>query len=946
MAWLKNTGLKGIIYPQLLPGNVAEVFSPTVHEHEAFSSRYQMIVRRLSLSLLIIFAAAAIQATGAAPDRPIIPGFERFHADGSGSAQAGELLLGELNCTSCHKTDAKVTTAKQAPILDGVTGRAKADFLRQFIADPHGTKPGTTMPSLFVGVPDDERKAQVESIVHYLASLGPKEPAQEFPAIGAAARGEALFHSVGCAACHNPRKDGAPQIASSVPLPNFMDKYTLPSLTQFLMDPLHVRPSGRMPSLNLSGPEARDIASYLLKGLPEVAIVRYSYFEGSWQSLPDFGKLQPKETGGTDRIDETLKKRGDQFGLRFEGFIRIDKEGDYTFHLGSDDGSRMLIGGKVVIDHNGVHGFSSKSARIRLSAGLHPVIVDFFEQGGGEKLQVEYEGPGISRRSIAQAMTSAKEDPKQESLAIKVDPTLVEIGRKLFASVGCASCHQLKENGKPVVGQLATKPLAEIDAAKGCLSANPGKGIPDFHLGAKQRTSLAATVKSRENVNAPKAQVDLVMKSLNCYACHQRDGKGGVEASRDVFFATTMKEMGDEGRLPPTLDGVGAKLTKKWLDRMFAVGANDRPYMLTRMPKFDSANAGQLTGHFQKLDTIEPVAKPKINAPITAVKAAGWQMTGAKGFSCIKCHPFGPYKAEGIQALDLTLMSQRLNEDWFKRYMRDPQAFRRGTRMPSSWLAEESLLPDILDGKSHTQIHAVWSYLTDGNKARTPMGLVMNSMELVPFNEAIIYRNFIQGAGTRAIAVGYPEGRHLAFDANQIRLALLWQGSFIDAKRHWTGRGQGFQGPAGSNLLKLPDGVPLANLEDEQTPWPNQAAREIGYRFRGYRLTPDQRPTFLYSYGDLKVEDFPNAVASETSTAIQRTITIKSEKGVKGLWFRAIVAGKIEEVEVGKYRVDDTWTMEVKDAAPSIRKQGNQFELLVPVVFQEGTAKISLEYDW
>ena len=87
-------------------------------------------------------------------------------------------------------------------------------------------------------------------------------------------------------------------------------------------------------------------------------------------------------------------------------------------------------------------------------------------------------------------------------------------------------------------------------------------------------------------------------------------------------------------------------------------------------------------------------------------------------------------------------------------------------------------------------------------------------------------------------------------------------------------------------------------------------------------------------------------MASETSTTIQRTITIKSEKGVKGLWFRAIAAGKIEEVENGKYRVDDTWTMGVKDAAPSIRKQGNQFELLVPVVFQKGAAKITLEYNW
>ncbi|MFN3484700.1 MAG: hypothetical protein ACK44W_04365, partial [Planctomycetota bacterium] len=61
----------------------------------------------------------------------------------------------------------------------------------------------------------------------------------------------------------------------------------------------------------------------------------------------------------------------------------------------------------------------------------------------------------------------------------------------------------------------------------------------------------------------------------------------------------------------------------------------------------------------------------------------------------------------------------------------------------------------------------------------------------MPQDEAIIYRNFIQGAGPRAIAVGYPEHAHLAFDANHMRLALLWRGDFIDASKHWVDRGPG-----------------------------------------------------------------------------------------------------------------------------------------------------------
>ena len=97
--------------------------------------------------------------------------------------------------------------------------------------------------------------------------------------------------------------------------------------------------------------------------------------------------------------------------------------------------------------------------------------------------------------------------------------------------------------------------------------------------------------------------------------------------------------------------------------------------------------------------------------------------------------------------------------------------------MPDAWpgIGEDSLLK-ILDGKKQTQIQAVWNYLSDGPRARTPVGVITQSMELIPTFEPIIYRNFIEGAGPRAIGVGYPEQMSLAFDANDLRLAMIWQG--------------------------------------------------------------------------------------------------------------------------------------------------------------------------
>src|SRR5207237_1507830 len=106
-------------------------------------------------------------------------------------------------------------------------------------------------------------------------------------------------------------------------------------------------------------------------------------------------------------------------------------------------------------------------------------------------------------------------------------------------------------------------------------------------------------------------------------------------------------------------------------------------------------------------------------------------------------------------------------------------------------------------GTVNGQIAGMWTYLADGDKAVFPVGLVTGKIELIAFDEAVIYRNFIDGAGTRAIGVGYPEKLNLAFDANNVRLAMLWHGGFIDAARHWTARGAGVERPLGANRLTL-----------------------------------------------------------------------------------------------------------------------------------------------
>ena len=48
------------------------------------------------------------------PGHPIVVGFDRFYSDDKANkADGGTLLLGELNCISCHQTDSAIADALQ-----------------------------------------------------------------------------------------------------------------------------------------------------------------------------------------------------------------------------------------------------------------------------------------------------------------------------------------------------------------------------------------------------------------------------------------------------------------------------------------------------------------------------------------------------------------------------------------------------------------------------------------------------------------------------------------------------------------------------------------------------------------------------------------------------------------------------------------------------------------
>ena len=127
----------------------------------------------------------------------------------------------------------------------------------------------------------------------------------------------------------------------------------------------------------------------------------YRVYHGQWDRLPDFEKLEPKQTGEgsgpeiSGIIDLDLAERNKPFGMEFEGELEIKEAGEYTFKLGSDDGSRLFINGQQIIDNDGLHAMEYKEGSITLEPGDAAIRVQYFERGGANRLSLSVSGPGM-----------------------------------------------------------------------------------------------------------------------------------------------------------------------------------------------------------------------------------------------------------------------------------------------------------------------------------------------------------------------------------------------------------------------------------------------------------------------------------------------------------------------------------------------------------------------
>ncbi len=107
------------------------------------------------------------------------------------------------------------------------------------------------------------------------------------------------------------------------------------------------------------------------------------------KSLPDFQQLDPLGVIYTSTLNVTprafdqgfpgVTDRFEWFAIDYSGRFWVDNPGLYRFELTSDDGSRLYIDGRVIVNDDGIHPPETKIAAAALDRGVHSIRVSYFQ---------------------------------------------------------------------------------------------------------------------------------------------------------------------------------------------------------------------------------------------------------------------------------------------------------------------------------------------------------------------------------------------------------------------------------------------------------------------------------------------------------------------------------------------------------------------------------------
>ncbi len=149
----------------------------------------------------------------------------------------------------------------------------------------------------------------------------------------------------------------------------------------------------------------------------------YFLAEGTLR-LPDFSKMRPVGIIYTSSLNVPprdfttgfpgITKRFEWFAIDYRGRFWIDKPGKYRWSLTSDDGSKLYIDDKLVVNEDGQHEAETGSGSTMLEGGIHSIRISYFQ---GPRylltLVLRVAGPGEKSRTFSTDEFRPPADPNR-----------------------------------------------------------------------------------------------------------------------------------------------------------------------------------------------------------------------------------------------------------------------------------------------------------------------------------------------------------------------------------------------------------------------------------------------------------------------------------------------------------------------------------------------------
>jgi len=131
----------------------------------------------------------------------------------------------------------------------------------------------------------------------------------------------------------------------------------------------------------------------------------YLYFQGEWNSLPNFKNLKPDESGSIGQIYNSYGEfnfpKQPKLTCRMEGYLEIKEDGYYSFLIDTDAETKLYINDQLIIAYNGVDknkGFQTYV--LPLEKGFYAVRLEHFQKKRGSGLRFNYVPPGLKPMPI------------------------------------------------------------------------------------------------------------------------------------------------------------------------------------------------------------------------------------------------------------------------------------------------------------------------------------------------------------------------------------------------------------------------------------------------------------------------------------------------------------------------------------------------------------------